>query len=106
MVVLDVCVDDSLEQRLEEVAKRKGITVKALIRQLLEEALGEQPSQESCSRKGREPLLDVVDALRKGRKPRVPVDWSRIEGELAQTAPQFSTVEEALNASRARCPHP
>ena len=93
MPVITVRMEEDLVLKLEELAQLRGITRGSLIKELLQEALKSQAS-------GR--LREAVRALREGRQPHATVDWPRIERELLQTAPRFSTVEEALASSRGR----
>lgn len=93
MQVVTVRMNEELVRRLEELAKLRGITRSALIKEILGEALD-----------GRSASLvrEAVLALRRGRKPSKEIDWSRIEKELQETLPCFPTVEEAIAYSRKR----
>jgi predicted DNA-binding protein len=85
-------MDEELIRRLEEVAKLRGVTRSALIKEILEEVLDRSAN----------PLKEAVLALRQGKKPGKKIDWSRIKKELQQTKPYFSTLEEAMAYSRKR----
>ena len=92
MPVLTVRMDDELLRKLETLARRRGVTRSALVKKLLQEALKRQERGEVWE--------EVLQALRKGRRPSVSVDWSHVKEELSRTEPRFLTVEEALAASR------
>lgn len=92
MQVITVRMNEKLIRGIEGIAKLRGITRSALIKEILEEAL-------ECSSN---PIRDAVLALREGKKPSREVDWSRIEEELKRTEPYFPTVEEAIASSRQR----
>lgn len=98
MPVLTVRTDEELLRKLERLAKRRGVTRSALVKQLLQEAL-EEHTESSLER-----LQEAVRALREGRKLPKAADWARIEEELEETEPAFPTVEAAIAASRGR-PH-
>lgn len=92
-MVITVRIDEELVRKIEELAKLRGTTRSALIREILNEAL---------DRRSVAPVREAVLALRHGRKPDKAVDWSKIEQELQQTEPYFPTVEEAITYSRKR----
>lgn len=93
MQVVTVRMNEELVRRLEGLAKLRGITRSALIKEILGEALDRRSSG---------PVREAVLALRQGRKPGKEIDWSRIEKELRQTEPCFPTVEKAIAYSRER----
>jgi predicted transcriptional regulator len=96
MPVLTVRTDEELLRRLEALAKRRGLTRSALVKQLLQEALEREALPQV------DPLRGAVRALREGRKPPKAGEWTCVEEDLARTEAQFPTVEAAIAASRGR----
>lgn len=93
MPVVTVRIEKSLVHKLEELAQLRRITRSALIKEILEEAV---------ERRSTKPVRNALLALRQERKSSKEIDWSRIERELRQSKPYFSTVAEALAYSRKR----
>lgn len=93
MQVVTVRMDEEMVRRLEELAKLRGITRSALIKEILGEALTDRWAS---------PVKQAFLAMREGRKPGREIDWTKIERELQQTEPHFPSVEEALAYSRKR----
>jgi predicted transcriptional regulator len=86
-------MDEELVRKLEELAKLRGVTRSALIKQSLQEALESRYTNH---------VREAALALRQGRNPSKEIDWAKIEKELQETQPQFPTVEEAMAHSRRR----
>lgn len=73
-------------RKLRELARLRGITRSALIKEVLGEALDSHSA---------DPVRQAILALRQRKRPRKEIDWSRIEEELQRTEPYFPTIEEA-----------
>lgn len=91
MPIVTVRMDEHLMRRLEELAKLRRVTRSTLMKEILEEALKRQ-----CD----DPVREALRALRQKKKPGFSGDWAQLEKELCQSKPRFTSVEEALAASR------
>jgi len=93
MGLVTVRMDEELMQKLDDLARLRGISRSALIKEILSQAV---------DRRSANPVREAALALRQGKKPTQEIDWSRIEQELQKTKPHFATVEEAIAHSRKR----
>lgn len=90
--VITVRMNKELVDKLEGVAKLRGVTRSALIKEILGEVLVSSANS----------VKEATLALQEGKKPEKRVNWSKIKKELQQTQPYFPTVEEAIAYSRER----
>lgn len=94
--ILSIKIDDQVLKKLETVAKARKVSKSSLVRKGIELVLLQE---ESLSR---ELVKQVSEALRDNRRVPVDIDWHNIEKELANTAPGWKTLSEAMSASRKR----
>ncbi len=93
MRIFSIRLEEELARKIEQMAKLKGISKSAFVREILKKAMKEGSSN---------PVKEACQAMKQGRKPDVKVDWNKICKILSETEPEFKTVEEALGYSRRR----
>jgi len=95
--IVSVKLDESLFQRLDRLAKVRGVSKSSIIKKGIEMVTSKASDQ------GDEEFVKTINrALRYNRPISVKVDWDKITKELSETSPRWKTVEEAMDYTRRR----
>ncbi len=94
---LSVKLDSSLYNRLESIAKKKGVSKSFLVRKKLEDLLLEPDELDNITL-----FNSTTVALQKNKSVPLSVNWNKIELELAESTPQWPSANEAMRHSRKR----
>ncbi|MBI4238564.1 MAG: ribbon-helix-helix protein, CopG family [Deltaproteobacteria bacterium] len=91
---LTIKLSPSLLQRLSAAATHAGLSKGALLRQALEKLLATQHT--TCLS-----VEQLTEALRRGKQPRIAIDWAEIYRKC-RASPDAPLPEEEVRAARRR----
>lgn len=95
--VLSVKIEEELLQKLEKVAKAKGVSKSFLVKKGVGLILKKKPQELE-----NDLLRKITEALKMDSHLPVSADWKVVEKELATTTSPWRSLKEAMKASRKR----
>jgi metal-responsive CopG/Arc/MetJ family transcriptional regulator len=97
---LSVKLDSNFYNQLELIANKKGVSKSFLVRRKLESLL-----LESDELHNQDLFNSMTSALEQNKSFPFNADWHKIELELAESKPEWSSADEAMRHSRKRGQH-
>lgn len=94
---LSVKLDSNLYNQLELIANKKGVSKSFLVRKKLESLLLESDELDNLTL-----FNSMTLALQKNKTFPFNADWRKVELELAESKPEWSSADEAMRHSRKR----
>lgn len=94
---LSVKLDSNLYNQLELIANKKGVSKSFLVRKKLESLLLESDELDNLTL-----FNSMTLALQKNKSFPFNADWRKVELELAESTPEWSSADEAMRHSRKR----
>lgn len=94
---LSVKLDSSLYDQLELIANKKGVSKSFLVREKLEGILLESDEEDNTAL-----FNSMTVALQKNKSFPFNADWHKIELELTESTPRWSSADEAMRHCRKR----